>query len=556
MSTETPTAAAEPTTTTDTTTNDATTIEAAAMEGVTAAGEGEGEGEGEAMQDPEAPLPLPPPPPPPKRRPPLRRRRRCRRRRRGPSTSPSGSDAREASEAPTTSDEEVEYRPPGCDADGGGVQKKTGRPRRAAAAASHDPINPFLVDYTAHELDYYRTLPLDRKREVIAMEETVAKANDTKTPMRFRILLSDLDPRIKAIAMKKLETLDAERSDYAKAMQWMQAVCELPVGHYKQLPVGPASPVPEIQQFILDVRTRLDRVVYGHADAKEQIIRLLAQWVSNPRAGGMVLGIHGPPGIGKTSLIKEGICQALGLPFAFLPLGGASDSSYLDGHSYTYEGATWGKIVDVLMRCKCMNPVLYFDELDKVSNTQRGDEIINVLIHLTDSTQNDRFHDKYFSDFEFDLSKSLLIFSYNDEHAISPVLRDRMIRIHTSGYGDADKRAIARAHLFPDILREYGFGEDQVLLGGGGGGGDGGGGSSGGDDVLTQVIAATEEEKGVRNLKRALQTIVSHLNLARILDPDWVRTKVPYRISGDDVRAYVRGKRGGGGSGVPPYMYT
>ena len=159
---------------------------------------------------------------------------------------------------------------------------------------------------------------------------------------------------------------------------------------------------------------------------------------------GNVFGIYGPPGIGKTTIIKDGLSKVLNRPFSFISLGGATDSSFLDGHSYTYEGSTWGKIVQILVDSKCMNPVIYFDELDKISDTPKGEEITGILTHLTDTTQNSQFHDKYFSEVSFDLSKCLFIFSYNDESKVNPILRDRMYRIQTKGYENKDKLIIAR----------------------------------------------------------------------------------------------------------------
>ena len=110
-----------------------------------------------------------------------------------------------------------------------------------------------------------------------------------------------------------------------------------------------------------------------------QILQMIGQWLSNPTALGTAIAVKGPPGTGKTSLIKEGISKILGRDFAFIALGGASDSSFLEGHSYTYEGSLWGKIVQILMESKSMNPVIYFDELDKVSDTPKGEEIIGIL---------------------------------------------------------------------------------------------------------------------------------------------------------------------------------
>ena len=122
-------------------------------------------------------------------------------------------------------------------------------------------------------------------------------------------------------------------------------------------------------------------------------------------------------------MILDGISKILGREFAFIALGCAGDSSSLEGHSYTYEGSTWGEIVQIIIDSKCMNPVIYCDELDKISDSARGQKIASLLTHLTDTTQNNQFQDKFFSGIEFDLSKCLFIFSYNDETKVNPILK-------------------------------------------------------------------------------------------------------------------------------------
>tara|TARA_A100001015_G_scaffold262662_1_gene309027 strand:+ start:26 stop:610 length:585 start_codon:yes stop_codon:yes gene_type:complete len=153
-----------------------------------------------------------------------------------------------------------------------------------------------------------------------------------------------------------------------------------------------------------------------------------------------------------------------------------------------------------------MNPVIYFDELDKVSDTPKGEEIIGILTHLTDTTQNDKFHDKYFSEIEFDLSKVLFIFSYNDEDKINPILKDRMYRIQTSGYDSKDKTIIAKDYLIPKIVKNVNFNNEEIIIP---------------EDTIKYIIDNyTDKEKGVRNLKRCIEIVYTKLNLYRLMKPD------------------------------------
>ena len=249
----------------------------------------------------------------------------------------------------------------------------------------------------------------------------------------------------------------------------------------------------------------LNHAVYGLNDAKIQIMQMIGQWITNPSALGTAISIKGPMGTGKTTLVKDGISKILGRDFAFIALGGATDSSVLEGHSYTYEGSTWGKIVDILLQGKTMNPVIYFDELDKISNTPKGEEIAHILTHLTDTTQNNQFHDKYFSEIELDLSRCLSIFSYNEEDKVNPILRDRMYKITTVGYSVKEKITIVNDYLLPKIIKEINFTKEDVILT---------------DSVLRYLIERyTDDEKGVRNLKRCIETIYRKLNLFKLMKP-------------------------------------
>jgi ATP-dependent Lon protease len=236
-----------------------------------------------------------------------------------------------------------------------------------------------------------------------------------------------------------------------------------------------------------------------------QIMQMLGQLVTNPSALGTAIAIKGPMGTGKTTLVKEGISKILNRPFAFIALGGATDSSFLEGHSYTYEGSVWGKIVQILIDSKCMNPVIYFDELDKISDTPKGEEIAGILTHLTDTSQNSQFHDKYFAEIDFDLSKCLFIFSYNDENKVNPILRDRMYRIMTKGYDKKQKTVISNDYLLPKIREQVKFSCEDIIIP---------------EESLHYIIETHgDKEDGVRNLKRCLEIIYTKLNLYRLMRP-------------------------------------
>ena len=260
---------------------------------------------------------------------------------------------------------------------------------------------------------------------------------------------------------------------------------------------------------------------------------MLSNFLCNP-TDKQIFVLRGYAGTGKTTLVKDGISKILGREFAFIALGGATDSSVLEGHSYTYEGSTWGKIVDILVQCKTMNPVIYFDELDKISNTPRGEEIASILTHLTDTTQNDKFHDKYFAEIDLDLSKCMFIFSYNEEDKVNPILKDRMYRISTKGYSVKEKKIIVEDYLLPKIREQMKFEDGQIEIS---------------DEVLKYIIERyTNEEKGVRNLKRCIETIYRKLNLFRLMrhgenlfENDLaIKVEFPMKITNDVVDKVIK----------------
>ena len=362
---------------------------------------------------------------------------------------------------------------------------------------------------SANDLKYFKKyLTHEQQAEVLKELSELNKIMLVDKPYRLTLLESKIPQHYKAIALKRIQNLrymDTCSGEYFKVKNWVDTFMTIPFGVHKTLPITMDVGVEQCHTFMEVAKDVLDSAVYGLNDAKMQIMQMVGQWISNPSALGSAIAIKGPPGTGKTTLVKEGISKILGRDFAFIALGGATDSSFLEGHSYTYEGSTWGKIVEILIRCKSMNPVIFFDELDKLSETPKGEEITGILTHLTDTSQNSQFHDKYFSEIAFDLSKCLFIFSYNDESKVNPILLDRMYRIHTNGYGKKDKTHIAQKYLIPKIQSEVAFKPEQIIIP---------------DETIEYIVEHhTNKEDGVRNLKRCLEIIFTKLNLYRLMKP-------------------------------------
>ena len=391
-----------------------------------------------------------------------------------------------------------------------------------------------------NEMQYFKKKLSNKDQLKIVKDlKEINKHMYIEKPYRLALLQSSINPKFKAIAMQKLNILrsmDPTDNEYYKIKNWVDTFMKIPFGIYRNLTIKQSDGIDMCDQFLTSAKSTLDKCVYGLNDAKLQIMQMLGQWIVNPSSVGSAIAIHGPPGTGKTSIVKDGISRILGRDFAFIALGGGGDGSFLEGHSYTYEGSTWGRIVQILIESKSMNPVIYFDELDKVSDTPRGQEIIGILTHLTDLTQNTQFHDKYFSEIEFDLSKCLFIFSYNDETLVNPILKDRMYRIKTAGYETKEKITIARDYLLPKIREQVNFTEEDVIIP---------------DDTLQYIIGnqvLTKNESGVRNLKRCLEIIYTKLNLFRLVKPENslfekemnAKIKFPMTVTRRDVDLFIK----------------
>lgn len=385
----------------------------------------------------------------------------------------------------------------------------------------HNKSHRKEVDYPSIELnedeeDYYEDLSKSKRKLFNEqMKRISGLVNEGDVPFKFRVLNLPISDSLKAAVIKKIDILnEMDGSESYKLRSWVESFLRIPFGKIVPLPVKLSDGVAPCAKFLADTRETLDKAVYGMPTAKTQIMQTLAQWISNPGSSGNVIALKGPMGVGKTSFAKHGVAAVLKRPFEFFSLGGASDSANFVGHSFTYEGSICGRIADALMTSRCMNPVMYFDELDKVSTTSHGDEIVSMLIHLTDRSQNSQFHDRYFAGVDFDLSQCLFVFSFNDESKVHPILKDRMQVIHCSGYNAEDKKTILTKYVWPQILDRIQLTNQLTLT----------------DEAVKYLIEEfSKEEEGVRTLIRSVESLVTRINLLRIADEKTASEYVFYK---------------------------
>jgi hypothetical protein len=358
------------------------------------------------------------------------------------------------------------------------------------------------------EREYLEDMTKTKRKATIKKMTLISKLiNDSDIPYKFRALETQTTPKIQSEIIRKIDAMTRMGSDSGEAQKmrnWVDGILRVPFGKQISLPVTIKDGPEKCSKFLNDAYSQMDKATYGMTSAKTQIMQVLAQWISNPESVGNVIAMRGAAGVGKTSFARNGIAGVLQRPFMFFSLGGASDVAHYVGHSYTYEGSMWGRIVDSIIQSGCMNPVLYFDELDKVSGTPHGEEITSMLIHLTDRSQNSQYHDRYFAGIDFDLSQCLFVFSFNDESKVHPVLKDRMRVINVPGYNEKEKKVIVANYVWPDILRHAGISRDDL---------------SATEEAAEHIIKEySNGEEGMRNLIRVVEAVVSRVNLIRISD--------------------------------------
>ena len=345
----------------------------------------------------------------------------------------------------------------------------------------------------------YEKFELKRKirrveRELDNFNKKRKMEGSIKLTLEEQILLLDVDLATKSFLVEKYESLQHSKdSEYNKGITWLKIVVNLPFNTFKPFNITKNCTTDKIINFFDKVKSKLDSEIYGLDDTKEEILEFLARKIVCPDSKGHILALQGSMGVGKTKLLQT-LAKALDLPFHQINLGGMNDGSILTGHSETYVGSKPGKIIEILIKSKCMNSIIYFDEFDKISE-HKGKEINGILTHILDEQQNNKYQDNYLSNINIDLSKVFFVIAFNDINKINPIVLDRMKIIKIKNPSIEDKIIIAKDKLVPNILKEFNF--DCHLS----------------KELLIYIInEKIPKEDGVRKMKQALEKIFNKIN--------------------------------------------
>ena len=316
-----------------------------------------------------------------------------------------------------------------------------------------------------------------------------------------------LREQIRAIQTELGENDDAEEEGIRKRMEGLplneeaRSKCEKEIDRMSR--IAPGSPEYIVSEtyvdWILDLpwgketednldlsraREILDREHYGLEKVKERIIEYLAVLRMKKNMKGPILCFVGPPGVGKTSIVKA-IAEAVNRKFVRMSLGGVRDEAEIRGHRKTYIGSMPGRIITGMKQAGTMNPVFLFDEIDKMSSDFRGDPA-SAMLEVLDAEQNSSFRDHYL-DVPFDLSKVMFITTANSMESIPEPLLDRMELIEVPSYTEEEKLQILKRHLMPRQISEHGMKEGSIRMS---------------DEVMRRMIEHYTREAGVRTLER------------------------------------------------------
>ena len=318
-----------------------------------------------------------------------------------------------------------------------------------------------------------------------------------------------------------MQNCNKNSDDYVKYYNWISTILSIPFNTYNDNINSIAQNKNKILKHLNNIRKILDKNLAFLENPKDEIINIIAHLFKNPKCKVNAIGLGGPPGIGKTAFIDT-IAEALDRPVIKISLGGNSDANLLNGHGFTYVGSKCGKIVNGIINSKIMNPIFAFDELDKISGSLHGKEVINTLIHLIDLTTNNKYNvDNYLGEIELDLSQSLFIFTYNDVNKIDKILLDRIHKINISNYTMNEKKYIINKHIIPQSFNEFAFNSEELIFT---------------DSAIEYLLNRSSNSLGLRAIKHNINIIISRINTLLLAGKNQNIIKLDYKCLYDKLQ--------------------
>ena len=344
-----------------------------------------------------------------------------------------------------------------------------------------------------------------KKSDTIILQELkkIDSMNINDIDLKKQIFTSKSMPDyVKKIALNRLDEIKSGSSENYKHLDYVKTLIDFPWINkdYSDIFSILNNDKENAKEFIDNAKNKMNEIIYGHDKCKETIIELIAKWISNPNSIGKSIGLRGPPGVGKT-LFGKTLGDILNIPFAQINVGGIDDASILSGHSFTYSNAQPGLIIRKMTQAGYPRCIIFIDEIDKTGIKYGINEIMNILIHITDPNTNDNFNDKFFQEITFPLSKVLFIFSYNDQSKVDKILLDRLEQINVDPYTTYEKLQIFKNYVLKEICNEINLDLNEIYID---------------DKTIEYLIENFTHESGVRNLKRKLEKILLKLNLDKI----------------------------------------
>lgn len=278
---------------------------------------------------------------------------------------------------------------------------------------------------------------------------------------------------------RKLKMMNPISSEASIIRSYIECILELPWSEYSKL-----------NKDLNKAESILDEEHYGMHKIKERILEYLAVNLRTSTLKSPIICLAGPPGVGKTSLVKL-IAKATGREFAKISLGGLRDEAEIRGHRKTYVGALPGKVLQAMKKAGKSNPVILLDEIDKLSYDHKGDPA-SALLEVLDPDQNHSFNDHY-AEVDYDISQVMFIATANTLEMIPRPLLDRMEVLSLSGYTETEKVAISKRYLIPKQMKAHGIKDGELEIT---------------DDAILDIIRFYTRESGVRSLDRSIAKIV------------------------------------------------